>query len=163
MIGICPSPFPLLRLPTSRSSPHPNPVLSDMATNLDKAFGSFRWLCDHLQSPWFLYEDAGTHGLCNSTSASDLDGNVETLCPKRTLTSSTMEDRDLAHLDTTIHRTLPLVSTILSGTEALRSSMVHTTSPEGACVHGNDDPGQDHSNLRPSRSSWGIGHCLVTL
>lgn len=93
----------------------PRPLLVANATNLDKAFWSFCQLPNRLQSPRFVFADAGTHGLA-------------TLTPIYPFSYSSVDDRDLVHLDITIRWTLPVFCTILPATEALSSVLDHAFS-----------------------------------
>lgn len=103
----------------------------DMAINminLDKAFGSFHRLRNCLQSPRFVLTDAGSHSL--ATLAPELDDDIATLALKRQFSCSSVDSRELVHLDTTIHRKLPLVSTIHSANEDLTSIIDQASSPK---------------------------------
>lgn len=79
-----------------------------------------------------------THGLSKIASSPDLDGELVILCPKHSMTSFTVEDCDLAHLDNTVQRTLPLISTVLSVTEAITTSMSNAESPEKTVIRESD-------------------------
>lgn len=66
----------------------------------------------------------------------EFDSDVYTLSQKCSVSSFLVEDRDVKHFDTKVHHTLPLMSLILSATDALFSPSLYTHSHKDAFIRG---------------------------
>lgn len=113
----------------------PKHVFADMGGNLDLAFASFHRHRDKLQTPCFSYSETGTHGVFSISSAPYLDSDIHVVNPKCSTHSAIVEDKELTHIDQTIRRTLPLLSTYLS-TEAVAMSVARAQLLDKAHIRG---------------------------